>query len=113
MIKIVQEPLSSKEVEEFLGKPFSQMIKFVADVQREILALGGGLHAEAEAALLKSGSQQENLWGGNLYPGRSKKERIEYTSLINIRPSAQNNSMEINDTKVRLRIEEIVERLLP
>ena len=36
----------------------------------EVAAVGGELHADAEALLLEQGSQQKDLWGANYYPGR-------------------------------------------
>ena len=63
-----------------------------------------------EDLLLKDGSRQQNLWGANLYPLRDEDERIEYTSLINIRPAQHNRSMDISDQNLRGRIRAIVEQ---
>ncbi|KKT34554.1 MAG: hypothetical protein UW24_C0027G0017, partial [Parcubacteria group bacterium GW2011_GWA2_44_12] len=89
-----------------------EMVKFVVDIEKEILALGGELHADCEDLLLKDGSRQQNLWGANLYPLRDEDERIEYTSLINIKPSVGNRNMEIQDEIIRNKVREIAERLL-
>jgi len=113
MIKIISNPLSQKELEEFLGKPYEEMIKFVADTRQGILALGGELHADAEASLIEKGSLQEDLWGGNYHPKKSKDQRIEYTSFINIRPSQGNRSLEVQDTKIRSQMQALVEKYLP
>ncbi len=110
MIKIIKQPLSREELNEFVGKPYSEMIKFVVDVQKEILGLGGELHADAEDCLLKEGSSQADLWGGNYYPGQ---KRIEYGSFINIRPSVGNRSMEVENEKIKGRIQAILKKLLP
>ena len=50
---------------------FGDWIKAVVDVSRGIMAIGGDLHADDEAALLADGSRQRDLWGINLYPGES------------------------------------------
>lgn len=113
MIKIVDKKLKMDEVEKFVGNPYPNMVKFVVDVQREVLALGGELHSDAEALLLTNGSKQADLWGANYWPDKPKDARIEYTSMINIRPSAGNRSMEVKDPAIRKRILEIAERLLP
>ncbi len=113
MIKIIQKPISKTELDSFLGNPYSDMIKFVVDIQKEILALGGELHADAEAELLEAGSKQSDLWGANIYPSRPKETRIEYTSLINIRPAVGNNSMEVKNEKTKIAIKTIVDRLVP
>jgi len=38
------------------------MVKAVVDVEEEIMALGGELHADGNAMLFQEGSKQENLW---------------------------------------------------
>src|SRR5436190_9132838 len=92
-ILVVKKRLPPSELAQFIGRPFPDMIKFVVDIERGILALGGELHADAEAVLLEQDSRQESLWGGNYYPGVGEGECIRYTSLINIRPSQENRSM--------------------
>lgn len=113
MIKVIDKPLSAGEVREFLGKPYSEMIKFVVDIAKSRLALGGELHADTEAILLEQGSRPADLWGGNYHPQRQKAGRIEYTSMINIRPSFGNAALEVKDEKVRAKMKTIVEKLLP
>ncbi len=65
---------------------FGDMVKYVVDVERGVVAIGGELHADAEQVLLEQGSRQADLWGANYYPGRRGPEScIEFTSLINIK----------------------------
>ncbi len=87
-----------------LARLFGDMIKYVADVERGVIAIGGELHADAEALLLEAGSAQGDLWGANYYPGRGRDGCIEFTSLINIRPSRGNPGMEVQDEGIRERI---------
>lgn len=96
----------------FLGHPFEEVIKYVVDVERGVIALGGELHADAESVLIEDGSSSSALWGANLYPKLPPGRRIEYTSLINIRPSQGNPGMEVRDPALRARIREMTERLL-
>lgn len=91
---------------------FRNMIKAVVDIENEIIAVDAELHADLEAFLLEEGSKQEDLWGINLYLEKEKKDWIEYTALINIRPSLNNRWMEIENQKVRKRIENIVKKLI-
>ena len=88
------------------------MIKAVVDLEKEIIALDGELHADLEALLIEKDSRQEDLWGINLYLEKPLKERIEYTALINIRPSQDNPSMEIENTRIRKKIGEVVNKLI-
>lgn len=111
-IKIISKKISKRELRSFLGKPFDDMIKFVVDVRKEIVALGGEMHADGEQILLEKGSKQKNLWGGNIYPNAKGSRKIEYISLINIRPSQNNRSMEIKDKTLRTKIESVIKKLI-
>lgn len=110
-IEIVQRPIGREGVLKFLGSPFEEMVKFVVDVDRKILALGGELHSDAEAVLLQDGSLQKDLWGGNLYPDFTQDRQLEYTSLINIRPSKGNRSLEVQDEAIKAEIRLILAHL--
>jgi hypothetical protein len=108
-IRIPTTPLATPDLEMFRGEPFDTLIKYVVDIGRERIALGGEMHADAEEELLKTGSSQADLWGGNLLPWRTPP-RIEHTSLINIRPAAGNRAIEINDPELRRAVETIVKQ---
>lgn len=88
------------------------MVKLVVDIKRRIVAVGGELHADGEQLLLAEGSTQPDLWGANYYPGRGAEGCLEYTALINIRPSQGNRSMEIQDAETRRLVREIVHALV-
>jgi hypothetical protein len=106
------EPMAPATLRVLVDRFFEDMVKFVVDVEREIIAVGGELHADAEALLLDGGSRQEALWGANYFPGRGPADCIEFTSLINIRPAQGNRSMEIQDESVRARVRELTLRLI-
>jgi hypothetical protein len=91
---------------------FEDMVKYVVDVERGLIAAGGEMHSDAEEALLAAGSRQSDLWGANYYPGRGRDGCIEYTSLINIRPAAGNRGMELQDAGLRARLRDITFALL-
>jgi hypothetical protein len=90
-----------------LVERYEDMVKYVVDVARGIVAIGGEMHSDAELLLLESGSRQADLWGANYYPGRGREGCIEYTSLINIRPAAGNRGMELLDQTLRARVREL------
>lgn len=90
-----------------LVERFEDMVKYVVDVERGIVAIGGEMHSDAEQVLLESGSRQADLWGANYYPGRGREGCIEFTSFVNIRPSAGNRGMELHDPSLRARVQEI------
>jgi len=106
-IVIVDRPIDPGVLRRLAERHFQDMVKFVADVDRGVAAVGGELHADEEALLLENGSRQEHLWGANYYPGRGEDGCIEYTSLINIRPAQGNRSMVIEDAALRDRIRDI------
>lgn len=77
-----------------------------------VMAVGGELHADEEAALLQRGARQADLWGMNLHPDRPPAELVEFDSLINVRPSQGNRSRGVEDAAVRQQILDVVARLV-
>ena len=111
-IVVVQSRIENSELDRLVGAYFGDMVKLVVDVRREVVAVGGELHADAEQLLLERGSRQADLWGVNYYPGRGAEGCLEYTALINIRPSQGNPSMEVQDAGARELIRSLVSRLI-
>lgn len=111
-IKIIKEKISQQEIRELALETFGNMAKAVVDIERGVMAVGGEMHVDGEALLIKDGSKQQDIWGINIYPDRGQDKWIEYSSLINIRPSAGNRSMEIEDLDVRDKIKQIVENII-
>ena len=110
-ILIVSQRIDPAVLSRLVGAYFEDMVKYVVDLARGIAAVGGELHADAEALLLEQGSQQEDLWGANYYPGRGE-DCIEYTSLINIRPAQGNPSMTLGDEDLRRQVRELTHALI-
>lgn len=111
-IQIVREPLTLDEVRRRAREQFGEMVKAVVDVEQGIMAIGGELHADEEAVLLDQGSRQSDLWGINLYPDAAGAERIEFDSMINVRPAQGNRSRSVEDAAQQERIRDIVNRLI-
>jgi hypothetical protein len=110
--EIIREPITKERLLAH-AKLHGDMVKVVVDIERKILALGGEFHADSEQLLLEGGSEQKNLWGANVYITTSHEERIEYTSLINIRPRAGNRADEIQDMSIRQAVKEIIDIFVP
>lgn len=108
---IITEKISKKELKQLAEKRFGDMVKAVVDIEQDIMALGGELHADEEAELLKNGSQQQNLWGVNLYPDEPEEKWIEFDSVINIRPSQNNRSRDVENSDIREKIKDIIKKL--
>ena len=109
---IIKEPITLDSLTNQVQTGFTDLIKIVVDVELDILAADAELHADLEELLLSQGSEQQHLWGANLYPNKSADDFIEYTALINIRPAMNNRSMEIEDEEIRSHIKKIVSSLI-
>lgn len=93
-------------------KGFGDLVKAVVDAERGIMAVDGELHSDEEALLLEHDSEQRHLWGINIYPDLAGTERVEFDSMINIRPSQGNRSRGVDDPEIRGRIVRIVDTLV-
>ena len=108
MIHIIRSSATAAQMTDML-QALETYIKLAVDVRREILAGGGGMHADCEAVLLDGGSLQEDIWGADWDPATQK---ITFESLINIRPRQNNPAMEILDPVIQKQVAEIVHRYL-
>lgn len=108
MIYLLQAQPTPEQLHEML-EHYGVMLKIVVDVRRELLAGGGEMHADCEDVLLETGSESDDLWGANWYPS---EQRIEFESLINIRPRLGNRSMIIQSETIRQPVERITRKLL-
>ncbi len=102
-IVVLEDRIERAELARLVAR-FEDMVKYVVDVERGRIAIGGEMHADAEQVLLEDGSRQSDLWGANYYPARGRDDCIEFTSLINIRPASGNRGMEVQDPALRERI---------
>lgn len=107
-MKIVEKEISIKELKEMSSKMFGNLVKAVVDVEKGIFVVDADLHSDQESYLLKLDSKQENLWGINIYPEVNVENRIEFDSMINLRPIQNNNSRGVEDKDIQKRILEIV-----
>jgi hypothetical protein len=109
---VIKEPITLADLARQVQTGFTDLIKIVLDIEKGILAADAELHADLEELLLSQGSAQQNLWGANIYPNKPADDFIEYTALINIRPSMDNRSMEIEDEEVKSKIKKIIDTLI-
>jgi hypothetical protein len=111
-MKIIDKSISLDEIKAMSRDRFGDLVKAVVDVAKGIMAVDGELHADEEALLLEQGSRQTDLWGINIYPELDDKDRIEFDSIINIRPSQGNRSRGVDDLVTKEKICQIVHRLV-
>jgi hypothetical protein len=110
--EVVDKAVSLVYLRQLAETGFGNLVKAVVDVERRLMAVGGELHADEEAVLLEQGSDQYHLWGINIYPDLPKDERVEFDSMINIRPARGNRSRGVDDPATRESILRIVEDLV-
>ena len=59
-IILVNKLITIKELKDTASLRFGDMVKAVVDINKEIMAIGGELHADEEEFLLQLGSSQGN-----------------------------------------------------
>lgn len=112
MIKIVRQTISRRELEEITKEWFGDIVKGAVDTKRRVLALGGELHSDAVGVLFEDGSQTADVWGFNIYIDLPDGKNLEFNSLMNIKPSLGNRSMEIEDKQIVGEIKKIINDLI-
>ncbi len=111
-MRIIRSAVARAELTALAAAQFGDIVKAVVDVERGVMAVGGELHADEEAALLDDGSRQVDLWGVNLYPAETGPGWIEFDSMINVRPARGNPTRDVADERVRDDIRRVVSALV-
>lgn len=111
-MKLVDKTIARDELKTMSERFAGELVKAVVDIKKEIMVVDAAMHADEEKELLEAGSQQDNLWGINLYPDIDGEDFIEFDSMINVRPRLNNFSRGIDDKKLQKRIIEIVQKLV-
>lgn len=96
-MKYINQNLTSREIEE-LREEFGDYAKITVDIEQRQLVIGGELHADGEKILLENGAKQNDIWGGGI---NFVTKEIDTTAVLNLRPSLNNNSLEIIDPQRR------------
>lgn len=104
--------ISIEELKQMSENMFGELVKAVVDIEKEIMAVDAELHADQEKELLERGSDQNNLWGINIYPDDEGEDFIEFDSMINLRPSWGNRSRGVDDENTQNKIRNIVSKLI-
>lgn len=112
-MKLIKDTkISISDLQEMSKKMFGNLVKAVVDIDQKIMVVDAALHADQEEFLLENGSEQQNLWGINIYPELTGEDMIEFDSMINLRPYQNNKSRGVEDPKVREAIIIIVNNLI-
>ena len=108
MILILRKKASPNQIMTMQAE-HGNLIKIAVDIRQQVLAGGGEMHADCEQTLLESGSEQDDIWGANWYPG---DQRVEFEALINIRPVLENRSVLIQSQEIRNAVEAVARGIL-
>lgn len=112
-MQVVRDKISIAELKKMAEKMFGGLVKAVVDIEKKIMVVDAQLHSDQELELLEAGSEQNNLWGINIYPEKiGSDDWIEFDSMINIRPSWGNSGRGVEDPKVQQKVKEIVNKLV-
>ena len=82
------------------------------DIETEMLAFGGEFHRDSAEVLVQEGSRTIDVWGINILFNVPKEDRLEFNSLINIKPELNHRSIEIENKKICDKIQTIVEKFI-
>ena len=107
-IEIIREKISKNQLNQLAREYYEDMIKGVVDIHRELIALGGEMHADAEETLLKDGSQQSDLCGFNILLDEDADHCLVFESFINIRPRNGNRDIQVEDAGIREQMKTII-----
>jgi len=111
-MEIITKKIPISRLKEMAENMFGNLVKAVIDIKKEIIAIDGELHSDEEALLLETGSNQKDLWGINIYPDLPVEGRIEFDSMINLKPSQNNRTRGIDDPKIRSKVIEIINKMI-
>jgi len=111
-MKVIKDKITLSELKQLASTKFGNFVKAVVDVQSKIMVVDAELHADEEALLIEQGAKQQDLWGINIYPELSGTERIEFDSMINLKPSQGNRSRGVENPAIREQIIRIVNNLI-
>ena len=110
-MRTVDTTIAIPELSAMAQKMYGNLVKGVVDLRRNILVVDAEMHADEEQELLEQGSQQNDLWGINLYPSKfGSDDFIEFDSMINIRPRQQNMSRGVDSPEIRKQIIDLVKQ---
>lgn len=112
-IYIIKDPITRAKLREIAEERFGDLAKAAVDIEKEIMAVGGELHIDEETKLIEEEmSENQNVWGINLYPDSGGENFIEFDSVINLKPASGNRSRGVGDPATAEKIRAVVTKLI-
>lgn len=110
---LVDDKITLAELKKMSETMLGNLVKAVVDIEKKIMVVDAPFHADQEEYLLEEGSDQNNLWGINLYPDSYGTDQwLVFDSMINMRPSWGNRSRGVDDLRIQKIIRDIVASLV-
>jgi len=112
-MKIIKDKIETSELKEMAKKMHDNLVKAMVDVEKEIMAVDAGLHADLMESLIEEeNSEPKNVWGINIFPDKIGDDLIEFDSMMNVKPAFNNRTRGVDDPNTRKRITEIIDKLI-
>ncbi len=112
-MKIIKDSIQISELKEMSKKMYDNLVKAMVDVEKEVMAVDAGLHADLMEFLIETeNSEPKNVWGINIFPDKSSEDLIEFDSMMNIKPAFGNRTRGVDNENIRKKIIEITNRLI-
>ena len=112
-MKIVKDKVSILELREMAKKMHDNLVKAMVDVEKRIIAIDAGLHADLMQYLIEQeNSEPKNLWGINMFSDKHGDDFIEFDSMMNIKPALGNKTRGVDDESIRKEIRSIINTLV-
>ncbi|MCR5556322.1 MAG: DUF5674 family protein [Butyrivibrio sp.] len=108
---ILRQRTSIEEIQQMEPSYFDDMVKIVIDDKRELVAVNMEMHSDLGIELYDDGSNEDDLFGANIYYG---DHSIEWSSTLNVKQNRkiQNGTYGrvITDEDTIIRLTDIVNK---
>ncbi|OGC03851.1 hypothetical protein A2276_08380 [candidate division WOR-1 bacterium RIFOXYA12_FULL_43_27] len=111
-MEIINNQITPDKLKTMAKNRFGNMVKAVVDIENKTMAVDAEFHSDLEGLMLQNSSKNENLWGINIYPELEDSDRIEFDSMINLRPAQNNRTRGVESPEIRGKIISIVNKLV-
>lgn len=75
-MRFIDTTILKKDLKKMSESFSGELVKAVVDIKKEVIVVDAPMHADEEKELLDRGSNQDDLWGINLYPDLSNDDFI-------------------------------------
>lgn len=110
-LKILDSKIDVESLREFSENWYLDFLKGCVDLENKKVAVGGDYHMETCELLASVGGKHPDIWGFNIRFLEDNKQKIEFDSLVNIKPKV-NNSRVVESEEIKKEIDKLVREFL-